>query len=155
MLFAPFFAGAAGPGQIWHWDVYVDRNDLWRSSGASQRRQGPRPAAETLQPRRLEHPRLRLYALAGPRTLLLWCRDGANTWRTELEEGKAPERLADLRVDLAPLLGARRPARARVYDPWREWSGTPGGAWSEVPLAGASLRLPPFSRSLVVRIELR
>ena len=25
----PFFAGAAGPGQIWHWDTYVDRNNLW------------------------------------------------------------------------------------------------------------------------------
>ena len=29
ILFAPFFAGAAGPGQIWHWDAYVAKNDLW------------------------------------------------------------------------------------------------------------------------------
>ena len=29
VLFAPFFAGAAGPGHCWHWNVYVDRNNLW------------------------------------------------------------------------------------------------------------------------------
>ncbi|RPJ59847.1 MAG: hypothetical protein EHM23_12660 [Acidobacteria bacterium] len=29
VLFAPFFAGAAGPGQIWHWDQYVAANNLW------------------------------------------------------------------------------------------------------------------------------
>jgi hypothetical protein len=29
LLFAPFFAGAAGPGQAWHWDHYIDKNDLW------------------------------------------------------------------------------------------------------------------------------
>jgi hypothetical protein len=30
VLFAPFFSGAAGAGQIWHWDSYVDKNNLWR-----------------------------------------------------------------------------------------------------------------------------
>ncbi len=33
VLFAPFFAGAAGPGQIWHWNVYVDANRLWHHFG--------------------------------------------------------------------------------------------------------------------------
>jgi hypothetical protein len=27
VLFAPFFAGAAGPGHIWHWDEYVDKKN--------------------------------------------------------------------------------------------------------------------------------
>src|SRR5215471_7201197 len=30
ILFAPFFAGAAGPSQIWHWDAYVAKNGLWQ-----------------------------------------------------------------------------------------------------------------------------
>ncbi|MHC4512060.1 MAG: cellulase family glycosylhydrolase [Planctomycetota bacterium] len=29
VIFAPFFAGAAGTGQTWHWDHYVAANDLW------------------------------------------------------------------------------------------------------------------------------
>ena len=29
VLFAPFFAGAAGPGHIWHWSDYVSRNNIW------------------------------------------------------------------------------------------------------------------------------
>ena len=33
ILFAPFFAGAAGSGQCWHWDQYVDANDLWWQFG--------------------------------------------------------------------------------------------------------------------------
>jgi hypothetical protein len=27
--YAPFFAGAAGSGHIWHWDRYVDQKNLW------------------------------------------------------------------------------------------------------------------------------
>ena len=38
VLFAPFFAGAAGAGQIWHWDEYVDKNNLWWQFRASPRR---------------------------------------------------------------------------------------------------------------------
>lgn len=33
VLFAPFFAGSAGTGQIWHWDHYVAANDLWFQFG--------------------------------------------------------------------------------------------------------------------------
>ena len=28
VLFAPFFAGSAGTGQIWHWNTYVERHEL-------------------------------------------------------------------------------------------------------------------------------
>ena len=31
--FAPFFAGAAGSGQCWHWDRYVDKMNLWHHFG--------------------------------------------------------------------------------------------------------------------------
>jgi hypothetical protein len=110
VLFAPFFAGAAGAGQIWHWDVYVDRNDLWhhfaRFAAAVQ---GLDPPAEQFQPVTIPHPRLRIYALQGRRTLIAWCRDSQNTWQTELEQGRPPEVLDGIKVELNDVLGSSRP----------------------------------------------
>ena len=37
ILFAPFFSGSAGCGMCWHWESYVDRNNLWYHFGQIQR----------------------------------------------------------------------------------------------------------------------
>ncbi len=147
VLFAPFFAGAAGPGHIWHWDVYVDANDLWWHFGRfAEAIRGLDPAGEHFQALMLEHPRLRIYVLSGERTLLAWCRDRQNTWRTELENKQPPQKLRGLEVDLRPLLGGRRGLLVRFYDPWNN-------RWRGGRLRGTLLRLPEFSRSIVFRIE--
>jgi len=147
VLFAPFFAGAAGAGQIWHWDVYVDRNQLWWHFGRfAEAVKDLDPPAEHWQPDTLAHDRLRVLALRGPRTVLLWCRDANNTWQTELEQGRAPETLAGLELALGPWLDGKPPARVRWYDPWKHQWGV--CAWN-----GRSLRLPPVTRSLVVRVD--
>ncbi len=92
ILFAPFFAGAAGAGQCWHWGEYVDKNNLWRQFRAfADTVRGIDPAAEHFEPRMISHPRLRVYLLKGARTSLVWCRDSENTWRTELQEGRGAE----------------------------------------------------------------
>ncbi len=58
VLFAPFFAGAAGPGHIWHWDVYVDKNNLWWHFGRfAEVVRNLDPPAEHFQPVELQHPR--------------------------------------------------------------------------------------------------
>ena len=95
----------------------------------------------------VKHPRLRVYALKGKRTVLLWCRDANNTWRTELEQGRSPERITGETIDLHGLLGARLPARARAYDPWVN-------RWTDLKSDVAKLVLPEFTRSLIVRLEL-
>ncbi|MDO8538868.1 MAG: cellulase family glycosylhydrolase [Opitutaceae bacterium] len=147
VLFAPFFSGAAGSGQIWHWDVYVARNRLWhhfaRFAAAVR---GIDPPAENFQPVQLHQPRLRVYALKGERTILVWCRDPANTWQTELEQGIAPARLSGMTLGLQPLLGTTASTRVDVYDPWRN-------EWSQQQAAAGKVPLPAFSRSIVVRIE--
>jgi hypothetical protein len=145
VLFAPFFAGAAGAGQCWHWNEYVDKNHLWhqfRAFGETVR--GIDPAAEAFQPLMIAHPRLRVYELKGQRTTLLWCRDVENTWQTELEQGRAPEELKDLTVPL-PDIGPQVAARARTYDPWTN-------VWRDASIADGAVRLPAFSRSIVVRL---
>ena len=56
ILFAPFFAGAAGGGQIWHWDSYVAPNNLWfQFSRFAETVKGLDPPAEGFQPSMLPH----------------------------------------------------------------------------------------------------
>ncbi|MCX7887335.1 MAG: glycoside hydrolase family 5 protein [Verrucomicrobiae bacterium] len=142
VLFAPFFAGAAGPGHCWHWNVYVDRNNLWHHFARfAAIVKDLDPPAENLQPSMLPHPRLRVYALKGRRTTLLWCRDSQNTWRTELEQGQPPETLEGVKLQL----NDSKPASVRIYDPWQD-------RWANAAVRDGILTLPAFSRSLVVRI---
>jgi hypothetical protein len=147
ILFAPFFAGAAGTGQCWHWDSYVAQNDLWRHFGRfAEAVRGIDPPAERFQPIRIEHPRLRIYVLAGQRTLLGWCRDAENTWKTELAEGKAPETLQGQSFLLPAGVAAKKTEQVRFYDPWTN-------TWSQGKIEEGGVLLPPFSRSLVFRLN--
>ena len=143
VLFAPFFAGAAGGGQCWHWSDYVDPNDLWWQFGRfAQAVQDLDPPAEGFRPSMIAHERLRVYALTGRRTVLAWCRDKENTWTSELRDGVPPETLEGLEVDL-PMPPA---ARVRTYDPWTD-------EWAEATPRGGRIVLPAFRRSIVVRLD--
>lgn len=147
VLFAPFFAGAAGSGQCWHWDSYVAKNDLWHQFGRfAQVVKDLDPPAEGFRPIRIEHQRLRIYVLAGRHTLLAWCRDSQNTWKTELAEGQAPELLKDQSVALPQDIRPTPSASVRIYDPW-------SGTWSQGKVQDGKLSLPPFTRSVVFRLE--
>ena len=149
ILFASFFAGAAGSGQCWHWDSYVAKNDLWRHFGRfAQAVKDTDPPAERFRPIRIEHPRLRIYMLVGQHTVLAWCRDGENTWKTELAEGKAPELLKDQSITLPSDIVSKQPVTVRFYDPWAD-------TWSQGKVQDGKLSLPPFTRSIVFRIELQ
>lgn len=147
ILFAPFFAGAAGPGHCWHWDGYVAQNNLWHHFGRFAKSvRDLDPPAEQFRAVRIEHPRLRIYALAGPRMLTAWCRDKENTWQTELAEGRQPERLENQSIDLPAAFIPQGVSRVRIYDLWAD-------KWSDSRLDGGRLSLPPFTRSIVFRIE--
>jgi len=162
ILWAPFMAGAAGAGQVWFWDRYVAPHDLWwQFDRFAEATAGIDPPAEDFEPLVLAHPRLRVYALRGRRTVLIWCRDAANDWQAELRDGVAPEVLTEEAVDLeatawhwqerprpdlTPLLPAGTNWTARTYDPWAD-------VWADLPVSGNALALPPFQRSLVIRLE--
>jgi hypothetical protein len=150
VIFAPFFAGAAGTGQNWHWDHYVAPMNLWFQFGRfAEAIKGIDPPAENFKPIEIDHPRLRIYALKGKHTLLAWCRDKQNTWQTELAEGKEPEIVNNEVVSLPNGRGGSRTALTAdvtFYDPWKnKWE--PGKAEDNRTL------LPDFTRSLVVRMR--
>ncbi|MHC4437895.1 MAG: family 16 glycosylhydrolase [Planctomycetota bacterium] len=80
VIYAPFFAGAAGTGQNWHWDHYVAPMNLWFQFGRfAEAVKEIDPPAENFEPVEIDHSRLRIYALKGKHTLLAWCRDKQNT----------------------------------------------------------------------------
>ncbi len=147
VLFAPFFAGAAGPGHIWHWDAYVAKQNLWWHFGRfAEVVKDLDPPAEHFQPQLLPHSRFPVYVLKGERTVLLWCRDIQSSWRQELAEGKAPASVEGAVLDLSTLR-LQRVASVRFYDPW-------ANRWTASTLEKGPLRLPDFKRSLVIRIAL-
>lgn len=145
VLFAPFFAGSAGGGQIWHWDYYVERNDLWRHFGRfAAVVKGLDPPAERFEPGEIAHQRLRIYTLRGRTTFLAWCRDKGSDWRTELEQGRPPELLEGMAVDLGRVPGGVPSGVFRLYDPWED-------RWTDGAVERGRLALPAFRRSLVIR----
>ena len=147
VLFAPFFAGAAGPGHIWHWDVYVAKNDLWWQFGRfAQAVEGIDPPAEAFEVMQVPHPRLRVYVLRGKRTVLAWCRDPEATWRSVLAEDRAPETLRDVAVTLPQPAAGNVAVSASCYDPWT-------GQRNALSLDNGRVTLSAFTRSMVVRLR--
>jgi hypothetical protein len=151
MLFVPFFSGAAGPGHVWFWREAIDGPDHWRQFARFNRAiEGLDPPAEEFRPATVKHPRLRVYALVGKRTVLTWCRDAANDWQRELIDGRPPETLTGLTLDVTDLKLPFDPARAtvRIYDPWQD-------RWSPAQHRGATITLPAFQRAVVVQIRMQ
>ena len=94
----------------------------------------------------IDHPRLRIYALKGRRTFLAWCRDKQNTWQTELAEGKQPEVIENVSVSLPKANKDLERSTISFYDPW-------SNQWTQGRMKGSVIRLPDFSRSLVIKIQ--
>jgi len=138
-IFAPFFAGSAGCGQPWHWDhQYIDRHNLWYHFGRFARAvKGLDPAAENFIPVHTETHRLRVYALIGRKTTVVWCRDKLNTWESEFRRGEPPQKIEKERIPFDC------PKGFTVYLPWED---------REVSMPAGRCNLPAFERSCVVRI---
>lgn len=140
MVFAPFFAGAAGCGQMWHWDGrYVDGNGLWWHLGRfAEAIRGLDPIAEDFRPFRIESAAYRAYGLKGRTTTVVWLRDKRVDALTELGDGVP-----------APLnegwkLPHRTGGAVDCYLPWENRHVT---ADSE----NGKIEIPSFRRSVVLR----
>jgi hypothetical protein len=146
ILFAPFFSGSAGAGMSWHWDTYVNRNNLWYHFGRfSEAIKGINPIEEKFVVSKSETNDFRVYKLRGKKTTLIWLRDKNDTWESELRDGQKPFTKSGITFDLKP--AARESiGNVTIYDPWQN-------KWSDVKLVGENILLPDFKRSLVIRIK--
>jgi hypothetical protein len=146
-LFAPFFSGAAGAGMSWHWESYVDRNNLWYHYGRfNEAVKGLNPLSEKFVPSKSETGEFRIYILNGQNTLLAWVREKNSNWMSELEEGRSPVTIRGIKINIRDLGISGTAGRISVYNPWSD-------EWHSVIPEGTSLSLPDFKRSLILRIE--
>lgn len=143
-LFAPFFAGSAGSGQSWHWDeLYIDRHDLWYHFRRFARAvEGIDPVAEAFRPFHTETHRLRLWGLRGKSHLLLWCRDKTSNWQSELQRNIPAEVISGESIPVP-----ENAMEGSCYLPWED-------RWRELRCRAGRGELPPFRRSIVVKIPL-
>jgi hypothetical protein len=146
ILFAPFFSGAAGPGQSWHWQFYIEKNNLWWHFGRFEKAiRGINPIKENFTPQFYEIDDVRLYMLKGKSNILIWGRDSKSDWATELVEGQKPEK-RNLNIPLSKLLISDKQYNVKMYDPWNDM-------WSKIAIENNGLTIPQFERSFVIRIE--
>lgn len=144
LLFAPFFSGAAAPGQSWHWDYYIEKNDLWwHFNRFSKVIAGINPIAEQYEPFFTVINDTRIYGLKGNTHSLIWCRDALSNWQTELIEHKDPE-IREVDLPVHELLLSTK-SKASVYDPWKDVK-------EDATIENGILALR-FKRSVVVRLE--
>jgi len=143
--FAPFFAGAAGNGMSWHWEYYVQKNNLWYVFGRFSRAiASVDPVAEEFKPKFFETKNMRVYVLEGKKTILAYCRDKNNSWRTELLEGVPAVQLKGESANFSKFAPSAK--RANVYLPYSDSS-------TDIKADGGKISLPDFMRCAVVRIE--
>lgn len=146
-FYVPFFAGAAGSGQPWHWDVYIYNHKLWRHlKPFAALVKGVNPAVENFKPARCDTKNARVYALSGEKTLLAFARNVENDWKSEFEKGQKPREISGETVDFSAFAKGRKIARVRTYDLWD------GGNASDLALSPKA-ELPAFKRSCAVRID--
>lgn len=141
-IFAPFFAGGAGTGCMWHWgQQYVDRWNLWWHYGRFAKAvKGLDPAEEAFVPFHFETTFWRVLGLRGKKTTVLWVRDIENTWENELVKGIVPTEPRS-----SELLPYRIAAPVEWYLPFEDRTIT------VKPWTDGRLAIPKMKRSGVVR----
>ena len=148
MIFTPFFCGAAGSGALWHWDAYVDKQQLWyHFRRFANLVHGLDPAAQKMVPFSFRKDSVDCYGLKGETTTLIWCRDGRNNWKTELVYHQKPLPKDHFILKTPSILGGQY-KKAQAYDPWTD-------RWSDMPVEKDAVVLPRFTRSIVVLLKTR
>jgi hypothetical protein len=149
ILFAPFFSGSAGAGMSWHWESYVHKNNLWyHFKRFNEAIKGINPIEEKFIPVKQETDAVNMYQLKGNSHTLIWIRDKNSNWKSELEQGVAPQYLQGIQLQLDELGIASSTDKVEVYDPWTD-------TWTTSNRIDNHFPLPDFKRSLIVRINFR
>jgi hypothetical protein len=143
ILYTPFFCGAAGPGQVWHWDSYVEKNNLWWHFNSFYKAiEGFDPVLEKASPFSGElGDSVRYYGLRGKKKTLIWVKDLKSNWLEELENEKLPRWVTNVKMR-----AGLKAKRLRFYNPWTQ-------KWVNAGVNKSVIELPTFKRSLVISFE--
>jgi hypothetical protein len=145
--FPAFFAGAAGTGQEWFWDRYVDEKNCWGQfrafadllAGVSLDQEG-----FTFNDR--SNDQAWCLALEGRRTWLLWIRSKADRWDKVLRDGQEPAPISTARFALPADLAA---ARLSLHASWPE-----DQARAQASIEGSHLVVSGFSWGVMVKLTI-
>jgi hypothetical protein len=143
MIFTPFFCGASGCGSMWHWDSYVERQNLWYHYKRFKKViEGINPINEKFSPFTFIKDSVRFYGIKGKKTTMIWCRDAKSNWKTELQLAVPPSIRNDVSFDVEESVKSKY-AHAKVYDPWND-------KWTNINIINGRIELPSFIRSTIV-----
>ena len=144
--FVPFFCGACGTGMSWHWEYYIQKHNLFYMYARFNKAiEGIDPIKENFVPHYFETQNMRVYVLDGKDTLIAYCRDKNNWWKTELTEKQQAKALSGEKVSFAKFVPNAK--SVKIYQPVDDKS-------SEVAVASdGNILLPDFMRATVVRIK--
>lgn len=146
MIFGPFFCGSAGTGALWHWDIYVNRQNLWYHYGRFRNMmKNIDPVQENFVPFTITKAGIRCYGLRGKLNTIIWCRDTTNNWKTELSMHIAPLPVRDFSLQLNET-GKQFLTSLKTYDPWNN-------KWTDMKAANDQIKFPEFTRSIILIVE--
>ena len=144
--FPAFFAGAAGTGNCWHWEEYIDQKCLWSGFRPfADLVDGIQFDAEGFETFDLTTEHVWFLGLKGSRHLLVWVRNKADSWYAVLRDGRNAPLRRDQEFDLGRI--GVRGGEVEVFRPWRDARG-------QARLTGGLLHLPSFRYGLMLRISL-
>ena len=140
VTYAPFFAGAAASGHIWHWEYYVDPQNLWKHFRPfAQMLEGIEADEERFVPQTCHTEQVLVFALKGERHTLLYVRNRADRWDHVLRDG----------VETAPLKGVSLPFDGTSVRTW--W--LMNEQHDPASLSGGRVVLPAFTHGCVLRLS--
>lgn len=137
MTYTPFFAGAAASGHMWHWEYYLDPQNLWRHyKPFISMLDGIEADREQFEPEALHMEDAYVFVLRGVMHTLLYIRNRADRWDHVLRDGEVP----------APVRGLTLPLPCSSVRTLWLMDEANGDAVSD----GASVRVPDFVHGCVL-----
>ena len=100
-VYSPFFFESAGCGHIWHWNCYVEPNNLWRYYRPFAKLvEGEALDTQNLRARDASNEKAFLLLLEGDGVVYGYARNRSDSWYRTLRDQLPPEPVASLKVEL-------------------------------------------------------
>jgi len=140
VTYPAFFAGSAGSGHAWHWNLYVEAKNLFRFyTPLAKLLEGVVVHKENFKPSVIEHNDAYILLLEGNSKTLIYVRSKADRWDYVLRDGLIPAPVTNLTVQV----------KCKKADAFWIMDEAPG----EVTVSEKGITLPTFVHGCVIRAE--